>query len=228
MLDFWKHNWVPIISTIVLILGLLYSIVSATIALRVSNDANDLAKEAIDKTKQHFFETYRPILLVGPVHFQDGKAFSLLKVNEKILKMTILISISNKGNVIASRTNIYEAGVMIAANGKPISNIRNFYDHRGNQVKSKEQAVKSNFTHMDVPPGATFIKELTFELSLDDTDYNFDMISKLQKTDDLIVNVSLMATYGYEQIEGKEFATHTTHAITTNGIMTLDNRFTGS
>jgi hypothetical protein len=224
MLEFIMKNWFSIISTILLTAGFLYSNSNARNALKKSEKTISIAEEALDKTKSHFFETNRPILIAGPVNFQDGNYFSLQELGQNKIRITILVSISNKGNIIASKTNIEEADLMIAARGKKISRKRNYYDNLGNQVETKEQAVKSNFTLMDVPPGATFVKELTFALSLDDTEYNFGSISELQNKNEFIVNVNLRVTCGYEQIEDKEFITHTTHAITKHGISTLETR----
>lgn len=224
MQDFLINNWFSIVSTILLTAGFLYTNSNSRNALNVSKHANDIAKESIIKTKAHFLETNRPILLGEPVTYKDGNYYFIHKVNSKKIIITLLISITNNGNVIASRSTVEEAGLMISDKGEKIVRKQNYYDNIGRIVNSRDEIKKTNYTLMDIAPNATFIKELSFELNLDESDYNFDTISKLSKSNSLILNIDLRILSYYDQIKDMVFMTHTTHGITSNVVLTLETR----
>ncbi|MBT3387158.1 MAG: hypothetical protein HN417_04420 [Desulfobacula sp.] len=224
-MEFFKENWFSFISTIFLILGLLYSNNNARNALKFSKDANDLAQNTLEKTKDRFVETYRPILLAEPVKMDDGEYYSFLEVGPTRAIITMFVSISNKGNVIASNAYIQEATIMIAANKKMFTNIRNQYDKWGEIITSQKDPEKIDISLMDVPPDTAFVKKIEFRLDLDRTDKAFASISELLEANYLIINISLRLSCSYDQINDMEFITHTTHAISEHGNSTVETRF---
>jgi hypothetical protein len=187
-----------------------------------SQEANDLAREALKKSETQFVETNRPQLTAQPLLQNNHSYYGISKINEKRIHTSLSVVIQNKGNVVASSTLIEEATFRINYQGTNSVYATNFYDGLGNIYPSRDAVPQRNFTLIDIQPYDGYARKLEFEIDLSNTLLNADQILQLQPNFAITINLRLVCTY--ELIEGKQFITHTSHGITKDGISVLENR----
>ncbi len=70
----------------------------------------------------------------------------------------------------------------------------------------------------------SFARKLEFVFDLADIGRRPDIDRIFQAQSDLAITINLRLNCTYELLEGKQFVTHTSHAITRTGITILENR----
>ncbi len=186
-------------------------------------EANELAKETINKNESQYIESNRPQLTAEPfLPPSTCDYYQLYKLDDNHIGASLYITVQNKGNVVASNAIIEEATFQVAYEGHRISYKRNYYDGLGNSFNTKDEVVKSNFTLIYVQPNNGYSKKLDFIINLTDTNYKSDQL--LAHKSDLAITINLRLTCTYELIKGKQFITHTSHGIINQGVSILENR----
>ena len=196
-----------------------------------ADDANLISNKALTYSQDHFIESNRPFISIFPIlsiNQIDQYSLSIhtlmVDINDnKSITFRLLLFLENKGNILAKNVNIDESTIILFYSGKRIGSVTYHYDNLGNIFESKEDIkTKGNFTLISMPPNSSIVKEYAFTITPSEN-YSIDEIQK--NISKLVLNLYLHLSYSYQLLKNKRLTTHTSHAITPNGTLVLEQRF---